>query len=531
MSKRLLVTLVAVLAGLLMASSAMADLGEESYATLQHATTKSGNFAGIILNPEGKGDVLIFPYYDVREIFGKAQDFYFYIICSNDWDPAEDKALSTEAYDGNAMKLRFREWDKSEEVFDVDIWCSRGDVWVGQVTHNTTIALPYGARIYSPDYVIIASDSANFTLDKPLAAGFDFPQTAFIPPGSSNLYGYIEVIGEERTYDHIWTTSPAVKVHRINTSPLDENNGVCTSDANPGASPNCKADVANELVGFAYLIRVADGQAMAYNATAIANFMDTNNVTSFASLFSSPGGVLPQLTEAEDGLDALEFQLSKESIWAAYSVESVINGNFSLIATFPTKHYHFCVKPNYTAPDAASAPSKNCGNVSRTPPWTITDSIIGDHNANTPEAVNISIWDRNENTVTPPRCFVSPCPQGFTGLPYEVNVIGLFQGSIPSLPAVNNRNNVGFSTGTFDSGWVKIEFPNGYCRASGMFFNFGTFYWCYEGLPVIALSLQEYSNGAVGGWYGDIRPAWYETEWDVRCYPGGQNCIKALGDN
>ena len=101
-----------------------------------------------------------------------------------------------------AAKLRFREWDKSEEVFDVDIWLSRGEVWVGQVTHDMAVALPYGAKITSPNFVIIANSANTFTLGTPLAAGFDFPSTAFIPPGSSNLYGYMEVIGEERTYDH-----------------------------------------------------------------------------------------------------------------------------------------------------------------------------------------------------------------------------------------------------------------------------------------------------------------------------------------
>ena len=160
-------------------------------------------------------------------------------------------------------------------------------------------------------------------------------------------------------------------------------------------------------------------------------------------------------------------------------------------------------------------------------PWTVSDSFQGVHHANTPEAIVIDIWDRNENRVTPPPCFVSPCPTGTTGLPYEVNVIGLYQGSTPSVPAVNNRNNVAYSTTTFDSGWVKIEFCNvltGTCNGAtyvglGKFFNFGTFYSEYEGLPLLALSLQEYSNNSVGGWYGDIRPAWYELEWEGRIFP------------
>ena len=97
-------------------------------------------------------------------------------------------ALQTNCYDGVAAKLRFREWDKSEEVFDVDIWLSRGDVWVGVVTHNLAIPLPYGARITSPDYVIINNDANTFTLDTPLKNGYDFPTDAYIPGPTNPPY-------------------------------------------------------------------------------------------------------------------------------------------------------------------------------------------------------------------------------------------------------------------------------------------------------------------------------------------------------
>jgi hypothetical protein len=524
MSKKLLVALTVIVMGLFMASVALADQDVEALEILRHflatpASSLGGNSAATILNPEGKGDVLIFPYYDVREINGKTQDFLFAII-NKEWDNCEGLSLTTQCYDGVAAKLRFREWDKSEEVFDIDIWLSRGDVWVGVVTHNTAIALPYGARITSPDFVIVNSDAALLTLDTPLKNGYDFPQTAFIPPGSSNLYGYIELIGEERTYDHVWTTSPAYKVTRVTSlsAGCQPRYGYATCAAAPNGGVS---DVPNELVGYAYIMRVADGASFAYNAKAIANF-NVNSIFSAITLFDQPGSQKPQLTDAEDSLESVEFQISKEELWGAYDIETIISGQYSLIVTFPTKHFHFCQKPNYTASSATGtggAPA-NCNAPYPTAPWTTSDTTVGIHNANTPEIYEVTIWDRNENRLTPPPCYVSPCQGNPVGFPYELNILGFYQGSVPVVPSSLTRNNLAISTGTFDSGWFEIEMPN----AAGVFnltnfFNFGTLYTGYEGLPGFGLQLQEFSNGAVGGWYGAILEAWYSWDPLGRSFP------------
>jgi len=533
MSKRLLVALTAIVMGLFMASIAVAqinygsgvDTPGEALGILRHFSPVTGvlggNSAATILNPEGKGDVLIFPYYDVREINGKTQDFLFAIV-NKEWDVCEDQANSAGnvCWDGVAAKLRFREWDKSEEVFDVDIWMSRGDVWVGVVTHNQAIPLPYGARITSPDFVIINSSGNEFTLDTPLKNGYDFPQTAFIPPGSSNLYGYIEVIGEERTYDHVWTTSPAYKVTRVTKTnagaQIRYGSVNCTDDPIKG----CVSDVPNELTGYAYLVRVADGQSHAYNAKAIANFNDSSQ-NSAITLFFGAGNAKPELTNAEDKLESIEFQIAKEELWGAYDISPLVAAQYSLIVTFPTKHYHFCQRPNYTAVGVATSPI-DCNAPYPTAPWTRWDSVRGDHHANTPEIYSIQIWDRNENRLSPPPCYISPCPPGSSiGFPFEVNILGFYLGSIPTVPAANVRPNLAVSTGTFESGWFEIEFDGLGASTYNLiyFYNFGTLYTGYAGLPGFALQLQEYSNNAVGGWYGAILDAWYAWEPVGRTFP------------
>jgi hypothetical protein len=482
--------------GVLATSGAVADMGELAYEKVQALAAtgqNSGNTSGTLLNPEGRGDLLIFPYYDVREINGKTQDFLFTVI-NTEWESCEGLSLSTQCYDGVAAKLRFREWAIGEEVFSADIWLSRGDVWVGVVTHNPSIALPYGTRITSPDWVITDSSTDTFTLGTPLKNGFDFSNTAYFPSWSNNLMGYIEVIGEERTFDHVWTTSPAFKVTRVTAA---------------------VADVPNRLMGYGYIVRVADGSSFAYNATAIANFSRNKG-----SLFSGLGSPSPTLMDGEDTLDQLEFQLSKKEVFAGYSVEDVIGAKFSLILTFPTKHFHFCQRPNYTARGVLSTPA-DCVAGPPTAPWTAWDNTyFGDHNANTPEILDRKIYDRNQNRIIPAPCYVATCPVPWFGSHYGVNVIGLYQYAPPGVPTAQLRDNIAWSTNVFDSGYIDISFPNtGQVQPLNpkitKFLHFDMLFSGYEGLPVIGLALQEYQNNNVGGFYGDTRDVFYKTKWNT----------------
>jgi len=253
MSKKILIMLVAVVTGAFMASVAMAvDYGDLGFNT---RLATSGKTAGTILNPEGKGDALIAAYYDVRVVNGKTQDTYFAII-------NEDYVLHRNNT-GVAATLRFREWDKSEEVFNIDIWMSNNDVWVGVLTRNPANGL---TRITSPDNIIIAYQPTFFTVSKTtaLSTGMDF-STDWVPGGSKNSVsppsgftsadltnmGYFEIIGEERTDTEPSTTTAPILVRRLTDS---------------------AADCLNSLSAYVYIVRVDDGVSLGYNADAIANF-------------------------------------------------------------------------------------------------------------------------------------------------------------------------------------------------------------------------------------------------------------------
>ena len=465
MSKKLLIMLTVALMGLFVASSVMAyDLGDIA----NRFKPGGGHTAGTIINPEGEGDALIFPYYDVRQygtgVNVKEQDTYFCIINS------DIKATSG----GVAAKIRFREWDKSMEVFDAEIWLSKGDVWCASISRNTISGY---AKITSSDYVITGYSSTScgtdqtFTLSTPLASGFDFFCPTGYPSISSNLMGYFEVIGSERTADKAYGTT-TIKVTRLAT-------GYC--------------DAPNTLAGYAYIVRVADGVAAGYKATAFANFH-----TSGLGLFTGTGTLSPDLSTAEDTLDQIEFLLSKYYVYAGYSVEDIIGGKFSLIMTFPTKHFHFDSKPYWSI--KASPLGK---------PWTVA-------HMNGLETISLKICDRNENCLT--GGWWSP-PGASAGLPYEVSILGLYVSTPPTVPAAGIRDNVAATTSGYQAGWVAVDFtniPNPW-PPKGKLTYYGWFdleFTCYTGLPVIGLAMQEFQNGAVGGWYGEILPAFYRVHWD-----------------
>ena len=214
----------------------------------------------------------------------------------------------------------------------------------------------------------------------------------FLPSrqGLSNdrsLFGYFEVIGEERTVCKatLLTDAAITTVDRL----VDKSASV--------------VDVPNQLTGYFYLVNVIDGVAFGYNATAIANFNRTGHfvgVSPAGSLFVGPGQEKPDLSDCEDTLDQLEFVLSKYKVSQGYTIESNIAAKFSAVVTFPTKHFHFAKTSPYSINSNSLSYSVHDIDV-RGEPWTVKT-------ANSKEAISLTIWDRNEHPFTPPPDWESP---------------------------------------------------------------------------------------------------------------------------
>ena len=466
------------------------------------------NMAGTVLNPEGKGDLLIFPYYETRKLDGKAQQTVFAII---------NEGLGT-TNGGVAAKLRFREWDKSVEVFDIDIWLSINDVWIGTISQSAGGS----AQLSTPDWVIIDYDDCFFELKKAFVDGEGGPvefATFNLPKGSTNLYGYFEVIGEE-------LTDPEAKTANGTTTVLRK----CFLYESDYVYSDCP----NTLMGYAYIVRLEDGVGLGYTATAIANFYKSDVTiecngpfgcfTAIDPLFAGPGSQFPRMDAGQDTLDAIEFNLSKAYLYVPYALETSIKGATTQLITFPTKHFHFADKAPWSIITKFDS-NKNWGM-----PFTGTTS-------NTGEEVIVRLFDRNEKEDKTPT-FTSPQPEaGKISLPFELMLIGFYKGS--STPV--GRANLGFSTKTFESGWTRWDlmfktesgspdpvlnhyaFPHliwdkfGY--GAGIPECTGFNYWdnefmFYGGLPAIVYTIAEASVGEFN-FFGEMIPTPYENSWGL----------------
>ncbi len=389
--------------------------------------------AGTILNSEGIGDCLLFPYYDVRREAGSSQ-------------ATEINIENTGEY-GIAAKLRVRDWSQGREVFSADIWIPSAGVWRGKIelAENGT-----NAKITSFDSVITSYDTSSFYLSQSLISTplFSISKKKGKEPPPSGLYGYVEVIGEEKT------------------APSEINSVV-------GRLAASEQDCPNSLKGTAAIQRPEEGVSMAYEAVAIGNFSRGQG-----SLFRSPGSPYPLLSNGEDSLDQLEFQLSKWEIMGPYSLNQSIQEKTHLIITFPTKHFHY---KNF---------SKRINKI---------DNPFKASNIKTGETLTTTVTSENPG-------------QGVDStidLPFSVNVIGLYDYYSGTPTGIDNSGISSF----YESGEVKLTSDHFAQRIMIQDFEyFQERFSTYRGLPSLGLILHEYRNPNL---QATITPVEFSAVWEA----------------
>ncbi len=373
--------------------------------------------SGTILNSEGKGDSLIFPYYDVRMVDGKHQVTQIQVENLGEY--------------GIAAKLRINEWLRGREVFSQDIWIPSSGVWTGTIEINEDGT---NALLTSSDNVISSYDPNSFSLSNPLSSGSLFSKSYILKKnGDSTLYGYIEVIGEEKTSpDNI--------------------------DGSVGRLAKSDRDCPNTLKGNALINRVEDGVFMSYDAMAIGNFSRGQG-----SLFRSTGSSFPRLDTCEDSLDQLEFQLSKCEIRGSYSLDPSTQSRTSFIVAFPTRHFHY----------------QNGGRISQ------VDNPFEAPKETGSEVLGTTLSEDGKTIA-----------DSEISLPFSVNVIGLYKGDSRSLTGIDNvslptgSSELGEAILIPDSLSQRSlipDFEDYFVPNQGRFMM-------YRGLPAVGLVLQESRN-------------------------------------
>jgi hypothetical protein len=437
----------------------------------------TGAAQAVNLNPDGLGQVLIYPYYTTRSD-GAGNAFNSLLSVVN----------STASV--KAVKVRILEGKNSREVLDFNVFLSGFDVWTAALTpaegggtqintSDRSCVLPHGRFPQTLRTGLLGDDGAGTDLDR-------------------TTEGYIEII-EMTTYSDATTTAGWV-THSDGTPPgcalLGASPNQALNDANSGAG------ILGGLFGGMTLINVQSGSDYTQDAVALDNF------ATFENLYTGSADTLPDLasgfppvsvTIADFGLvftsdwttspnlaDPVSAILMHDSVMNEFVLDAVTDSGTDWVVTMPTKRF-------YTNNGTGPAPRLFQRNFNKT--------------AGACDDVSLDIFDREETTTSSPIDF-SPQPEaGVNQLCWEANVITFNNSNVLGSANVSNI------TTTFENGWLDIGFfPETVTGAVHTLTNDTTFVIdpsftpplgpdlataTYFGLPVVGFAVQSFANGAI----------------------------------
>lgn len=450
--------------------------------------------AGPEVNPGGEGQLLFFGLYDVRPVENPTSG-------ASDPQITNLAILNTAPIPGNTdqgvlARIRFRESKTSLEVLDFNIVLSCGQVWVAEIFLGPN-NLPV---VRGPDPVVTNNAFTQTVLQYSpvIATGREFARPGALPDVDLQR-GYFEVFAQEAL-----PCEPTTGDERTGTY-----NTALVQDETPP----------NTLSGTAYLVRPGAGISYQYNATAISRFVAEGQGRITAAIQSdSPNTLDCRFADGNDGtdcVDAVDFQLAKSRVMYQWDELLATDGQTYTVYTFPTKHHHCAVAgaiPDYTG--GAGALSQ--------PPFQCTPVSVGG------EEVGCTIYNRVEQFVQGDDIF-SPTQEVDCILPREVT----FQAMVatgtecePTSPDYDNRCDEGLVytelpppnfPGANETGWTDVDTYFGIHFRNNLNPTYvqllGTGFSEYQGLPVIPLVIQEYTNGNVGGVFGSAVPALWEVSY------------------
>ena len=445
----------------------------------------TGAAQAVNLNPDGLGQVLIYPYYTTRADAG-----------GNAYTSLLSVVNTTSS--AKAVKVRFLEGKNSREVLDFNLFLSKHDVW-------TAAILPG-----SDGGAFVGTLDKSCTLPPIPSTGQPFVNFAYTgsndDKGGTSLdrvkEGYVEII-EMATFTTSSTTSQIV----THVGGVPGQNGFTCADLTDTQASKDANNPQGGLFGGMTLINVNNGTDFTEDAVALDNYFQFSDFTN--DIYNAAGSILPDLQLAQPPVSqVLAFSNVYTSSWtfgtadpvSAVLMHSNVMNEFVLdagtksgtdwVVTFPTKRYYVNV-------GTGNAPKLFQRNFNK------TDGSCDD--------VSLNIYDREERTTSTPVGFSPPPPTQTNSICWEANVVTFNNSNV--LGSVNVAN----VPTTFQDGWLNIGFPTGITGASptvhelinttntlitsiGSSTSSGNTV-TYVGLPVVGFAVQTFSNGTlpVGG--------------------------------
>ncbi len=493
------------------------------------------------VNPDGLGQVLLYPYYTV-----------------NGGNATLISVVNTTERD-KAVKVRFLEALNSAEVLDFNLYLSEFDVWTAAI-----VTTPDGASLFTSDNSCTVPNSVGKGPAGTAFVPFEFESNNPDAPGqegrvrlngssagtSVNIsaaervrQGHVEIIEMGDLFDagafipSSWSTHIATTRRPLNCGALE----LAWSSGGRWVTQNGSAVNAPSggLFGSGAIVDVEFGRALTYNAEAIAGFYSpaglvdpATDAPGTADLHSPPGDVQPDLRRArtqadgsaiarifepsgvvvsatfaggQSGVNAVSAAIMSRFVYNEFNLDSSIAAATEWVITFPTKRPH-----TYGRSTLDVRPFSDNVNTNPEAPGNTPFDLFG-----LCEVYAFTVWDREESpgvaaTVGP---IVSPPPPAGTPtappqLCWESNIIAFNQtlgvntptqifGAEPkqgahglTLPASR------LQSGPF--GWARIQFDN---PSVPGFQNYLVSQdvnpVAIVGLPVIGFWAADYSNSAV----------------------------------
>jgi hypothetical protein len=430
-----------------------------------------GAAQAVNLNPDGLGQVLIYPYYTTRT--SPAGNVYNSLL-----------SVVNSTASVKAVKVRFLEGKNSREVLDFNLFLSPKDVWTAGIVPMGT-----GAGIVTQD--------RSCTLPAIPAAGKAFVNFAYTGDGAGSTLdrtreGYVEII-EMATFDD--SSDTAANVTHVSGVPPHcdrQTDALAASEALPPGLTD--QDGRSGIFGSMTLINVDSGTAAGQDAVALDNFSDV-------VLYTNAGSVQPDLTQASPPVSVLfANNFIYNSLWSAstadpvsavlmhdhimneYVLDAGTNSGTDWVVTMPTKRFYVA---NGTGTPARLF-QRN---------FNKTDGACDD--------VDLAIYDREEQTTSTPLDFSPPPPTLSNAICWEANVITFNNSNL-----LGSANSANIST-TFEHGWLDIGFfpgtvtgavhtlPNDATIVTDIFADSTVGPATYVGLPVVGFAVETFQNNVI----------------------------------
>ncbi len=427
-----------------------------------------GSAQAVNINPDGLGQVLIYPYYTV-----------------NGGNTTLLSVVNTTG-EAKAVKVRFMEGENTREVLDFNMYMSAYDVWTAAITNmdgtptlltsDTTCTVPYiygngGSQAFLPYAMIDKDPDTTDDISRATEGHFEMIEMGVVYNEQGLIPDPDEDAEEDDTIIGDLYGSAAAATHGTDGVPADCQQLVDAWTQTDNLDPLTKGywldDSFNDmeapsggLFGGAAIVNVASGTMFSYDAKAINGF--ASSVEADDDLHQEPGRVFPSLNSGDNhdgivfmddgsveqsgwlprGVDAVSYVFMHDQVMNEYTTEAAVAGATEWVITFPTKHFYVYEPSSGDAPPVAPF----------TTVWEWTDAVEDDPETDEDESADAfttypcevvtlnTIWDREEQTLirpdapdgTPVPPIVSPAPPPVAATPdgiipfelcFETNVI------------------------------------------------------------------------------------------------------------